>query len=62
MNSYNNKNHDRKYYGTAPGQSGPLVQRLDGYGKLWGLVVGPLGEGSKDLCHWKEHGGLKRYG
>ena len=41
--------YDRKYHGTAPGQRGPLVQRLDGYGKLWGLVVGPWGEGSKDL-------------
>ena len=41
--------YDQKYHRTGPGQSGPLVQRLDGYGKLWGLVVGPWGEGSKDL-------------
>ena len=41
--------YDTKYHGTAPGQVGPLVQRLDSYGKLWGLVVGPWGEGSKDL-------------
>ena len=41
--------YDQKYHGTGPGQSGPLVQRLDGYGKLWGLVVGPWGDGSKDL-------------
>ena len=34
---------------TGPGQPGPLVQRLDGFGKLWGLVVGPWGDGSKDL-------------
>ena len=40
---------DRKHHGTAAGQTGPLVQRLEGYGKLWGLVVGPWGEGSKDL-------------
>ena len=40
---------DRKYHGAIPGQIGPLVQRLEGYGKLWGLVVGPWGEGSKDL-------------
>ena len=40
---------DRKYHGAVQGQSGPLVRRLDGYGKLWGLVVGPWGEGSKDL-------------
>ena len=26
-----------------------LVQRLEGFGKLCGLVVGPWGEGSKDL-------------
>ena len=41
--------YDQRFHGTVPGQSGPLVQRLDGYGKLWGLVVGPWGEGSKDL-------------
>ena len=48
---YRNKlaKYDRKYHGTAQGQTGPLVQRLEGYGKLWGLVVGPWGEGSKDL-------------
>ena len=37
---------DRKYHGTQPGQTGPLVRRLDG---LEGLVVGPWGEASKDL-------------
>ena len=41
--------YDQKYHGTSPDQSGPLVRRLDGYGKLWGLVVGPWGDGSKDL-------------
>ena len=41
--------YDTKYHGTANGQTGPLVQRLESYGKLWGLVVGPWGEGSKDL-------------
>ena len=41
--------YDQRYHGTAPGQNGPVVQRLEGYGKLWGLVVGPWGEGSKDL-------------
>ena len=40
---------DRKYHGTVAGQGGPLVRRLESYGKLWGLVVGPWGEGSKDL-------------
>ena len=38
-----------KYHGTAAGQTGPLVQRLEGYGKLWGLAIGPWGKGSKDL-------------
>ena len=41
--------YDTKYHGTAPGESGPLVQRLDSYGKLWGLVVGPWGDSSKYL-------------
>ena len=41
--------YDRQFYDTAQGQQGPLVQRLESYGKLWGLVVGPWGEGSKDL-------------
>ena len=31
------------------GRYDSLVQRLEDYGKLWGLVVGPWGEGSKDL-------------
>ena len=48
---YRNKlaKYDTKYHGTGPGQTGPLVQRLESYGKLWGLVVGPWGDGSKDL-------------
>ena len=41
--------YDIKYHGTAAGQTGPLVQRLEGYGKLWGLAIGPWGEASKDL-------------
>ena len=41
--------YDRKFHGTEVGQAGPLVKRLEGYGKLCGLVVGPWGEGSKDL-------------
>ena len=41
--------YDQKYHGTVPGQAGPLVRRLEGYGQLQGLVVGPWGEGSKDL-------------
>ena len=30
-------------------QTGPLVRRLESFGSLEGLVVGPWGEGSKDL-------------
>ena len=41
--------YDTKYHGAVVGQTGPLVQRLEGYGKLWGLAVGPWGDGSKDL-------------
>ena len=41
--------YDRQYHGTAPRETGPLVQRLESFGKLWGLVVGQWGEASKDL-------------
>ena len=41
--------YDVRYHGTTRGQTGPLVQRLNSYGKLWGLVVGPWGDSSKDL-------------
>ena len=40
---------DTKYHDTQHGQSGPLVKRLESYGKLEGLVVGPWGEAGKDL-------------
>ena len=40
---------DKKYHGTQPGQVGPLVRRLEGYGKLLCLVMGTFQEGSKDL-------------
>lgn len=37
-------------YNTVVGQTGPLVvRRLESYGKLESLVVGPWGEGNKDL-------------
>ena len=42
---------DKKYHGTQPGQVGPLVRRLEGYGKLLCLVMGTFQEGSKDLHH-----------
>ena len=34
---------------TPAGQTGPLVRRLESYGNLEGLVVGPWGDCSKDL-------------
>ena len=37
------------YHHTADNQTGPLARRLQSFGKLEGLVVGPWGEGSKDL-------------
>ena len=40
---------DSRFHNTAAGQAGPLVRRLQSFGKLEGLVVGPWGEGSKDL-------------
>ena len=40
---------DTSHHNTQAGQTGPLVRRLQSYGKLEGLVVGPWGEGSKDL-------------
>ena len=40
---------DRKFHNTAVGETGPLVRRLERFGKLESLVVGPWGEGSKDL-------------
>ena len=40
---------DKKYHGTPNDQSGPLIQRLLSYGELTTLVVGPWGDGSKNL-------------
>ena len=40
---------DASHHKTRAGQTGPLVRRLQGFGKLEGLVVGPWGEGSKDI-------------
>ena len=40
---------DQTYHNTPPGQVGPLVRRLQTFGRLRGLVVGAWGEGSKDL-------------
>jgi hypothetical protein len=40
---------DVRYHGTGPGETGPLVARLQSYGKLECLVAGPWGNGSKDL-------------
>ena len=40
---------DREYRGTPPGETGPLVARLQGFGDLLCLVVGAWGECSADL-------------
>ena len=40
---------DTKYHGTAAGQRGPLVRRLESYGDLLCLVVGSFQEASKDV-------------
>ena len=40
---------DRKYHGTAEGETGPLERRLQGFGPLQGLVLGAFQEGSRDL-------------
>ena len=41
--------YDRQFHGTVGEEKGPLVTRLESFGKLEGLVVGPWGNGSKDL-------------
>ena len=40
---------DIKYLRVPRGQTGPLVQRLESWGELQGLVVGQFGEGSQHL-------------
>ena len=40
---------DARFDATLPGQRGPLVRRLESYGRVQGLVVGPWGDCSKDL-------------
>ena len=40
---------DKKYHGVPHGQIGPLVQRLETWGELQGLVVNQFGEGSQHL-------------
>ena len=41
--------YDRQFHGTVGDEKGPLVTKLESYGKLEGLVVGPWGNGSHDL-------------
>ena len=41
--------YDRRFHNTREGDVGPLVSLLLSFGKLEGLVVGPWGNGSKDL-------------
>ena len=40
---------DKAYHGVQNGQVGPLVRRLESYGRLKGLVIGPWQEESKDI-------------
>ena len=40
---------DKRFHGTSGSQTGPLVQRLQSFGTLQGLVVGPWADGSRDL-------------
>ena len=38
-----------RHHGVPRGTVGPLVQQLESWGELRGLVVGQFGEGSQDL-------------
>ena len=40
---------DTRYHGVEEGQTGPLMRRLEGYGRLLTWVMGAWQEGSKDL-------------
>ena len=40
---------DERYHGTMPGDVGPLVSRLLGFGRLQVLVIGAWQEGSQDV-------------
>ena len=40
---------DSRYHNTPHFQTGPLVRRLEKFGRLQGFVVGPQGEFGKDL-------------
>ena len=41
--------YDTRFHGTSGRETGPLVTLLESYGKLEALMVGPWGNGSKDL-------------
>ena len=43
---------DRKYDQTGVGQTCPLVRRLESFGKLEGLVVGPWGRVVRTSIIW----------
>ena len=45
------RKYDDRYHDTLRDQTGPLVQCLQSYGALWGLVVWPWGDISKDSHH-----------
>ena len=40
---------DARFHDTPPDQRGPLVRRIESYGRVQGLVVDPWGDFSKDL-------------
>ena len=48
---YNRKlaGYDRRFHGAVGNEAGPLVRRLQSFGDLQCLVVGPWGNGSKHL-------------
>ena len=41
--------YDSRFHGTTGRETGPLVTLLESFDKLEGLVVGPWGNGSKNL-------------
>ena len=43
---------DSRYHHTAAHQNGPLVRRLQSFGKLEGLVVGPWGRAARNCTAW----------
>ena len=40
---------DARFHGTQANQTGPLARKLESFGRVKGLVVGPWGDCSKDM-------------